>query len=126
MADNYLEKKYEEWKNGKPAVKRTVPSLETLLKRLGESSGPDLQYTVKQAQIDAIIRAGKLVDDSLEFISDEASSTVSVAGTGPFILGQAVMAMKLKAAELRLQAETSQSPSSGTDEKVMIKISKGL
>lgn len=126
MADNYLEKKYEEWKNGKPAVKRTVPSLETLLKRLGESSGPDLQYTVKQAQIGAIIRAGKLVDDSLEFISDEESSTVSVAGGSSFILGQAVMAMKLKAAELRLQAETAQSPSSGTDEKVMIKISKGL
>ena len=126
MADNYLEKKYEEWKNGKPAVKRTVPSLETLLKRLGESSGPDPLYTVKQAQIDAVIRAGKLVDNSLVFISDEASSTVSVTGGSSFILGQAVMAMKLKAAELRLQTETTQFPSSGTDERIMIKISKGL
>ena len=126
MADNYLEKKYEEWKNGKPAVKRTVPSLETLLKRLGESSGPDPQYTVKQAQIDAIIRTGKLVDDSLTFTSDEETSTVSVTGKGPFTLGQAVMAMKLKAAELRLHAEIIQSPSSATDETIMIKISKRL
>lgn len=104
MADNYLEKKYEEWKNGKPAVRRTAPSLETLLKRLGEPSGPDPDYTVKQAQLDAITRAASLVSPHLALSSSERDATVSVSSGDPVLVGEAVLAIRLKAAELRLCA----------------------
>lgn len=122
MADNYLEKKYEEWKNGKPVVRRTVPSLETLLKRLGDPSGPDPDYQVKQAQLDAIVRAASLVGPDMKFSSSEADSIVSVTGDDPVLLGEAVLAIRLKAAELRLNAEICASG----EESITLRITKGL
>lgn len=123
MADNYLEKKYEEWKNGKPAVRRTNPSLETLLKRLGDIAEPDFSYTVKQVQLDAIVRAAGLLGGELEYRCDESQSSITISGKDSFAMAQAILVMRLKAAELRLRAEIIDNTDT-TD--ITLKISRSL
>lgn len=123
MADNYLEKKYEEWKNGKPAVRRTNPSLETLLKRLSDIAEPDFSYTVKQAQLDAIVRAAGLLGGELEYRCDESQSSITISGKDCFAMAQAILVMRLKAAELRLRAEIIDNTDT-TD--ITLKISRSL
>ena len=104
MADNYLEKKYEEWKNGKPAVRRTSPSLESLIRKCNESHEPDSSYIVKQAQLDAIVRAADGLGYGSVFTADESSSTIAVEQSDPVKLGESALAIRLKAAELKLTA----------------------
>lgn len=108
MADNYLEKKYEEWKKGKPAVRRTSPSLESLIKKCNESREADLSYIVKQAQLDAIVRAAEGLGYGSVLTADESRAVVSVEQQDPLKLGETALVIKLKAAELKLHAEMAE------------------
>lgn len=123
MADNYLEKKYEELRQGKPVVRRNTPSLDTLLRRVGETAEIDTAYIVKQAQLDALVRSAGLLgcDCCFQTFETSANSPAYVrisCPDGPFNLGQAVMAVRLKAAELCLDSlvepVTSAGEASGT------------
>ena len=109
MADNYLEKKYEEWKKGKPAIRRTSPSLESLIKKCGESGVPDSSYTVKQAQLNAIVHAAEELGYGSMFTSDESRATIRIEQPDPVKLGESALAVRLKAAELRLHATLSEA-----------------
>lgn len=111
MADNYLEKKYEELRQGKPVVRRNTPSLDTLLRRAGECSDIDCTYVVKQAQLDAVVRSSGLLGMPFIYESSETSADspalVRISGqVSAFELGQAVLAVRLKAAELGLDSAT--------------------
>ena len=122
MADNFLEKQYEEWKNGRPSVRRNSPSLESLIGKLGVKGEPDTSYIVKQAQLDAMVRAASALGYRQQFSTDEAGASVTVSGDDAMMLGQAVLVIRLKAAELKLQAEAG----AVSDGSVTLKISKAL
>lgn len=110
MADNYLEKKYEELQHGKSVVRRSTPSLDSLLKRLVAAGEPSTEYLIKQAQLDAMVRSasmlgGSLVFETSETVAGEKPACVRVSaesGSAP-ALGEAVLALRLKAAELHLE-----------------------
>ena len=49
MADNYLEKREEELRRGKPSVRMANPSLDTLITRIsGHTEATDTSYVVKK------------------------------------------------------------------------------
>ncbi|MDO5321258.1 MAG: nitroreductase family protein [Bacteroidia bacterium] len=62
MADNYLEKRYDEvfGKGSKAVVRKTNPSLETLLLRNRSHRAYDQSYEVMRLQLEAIVRANTL------------------------------------------------------------------
>ena len=98
MADNYLERREAELHSGKSSVIKVNPSLDTLIKRIASCTGrADEAYTVKQAQLDAIARSARILAGECTLSPEEAS-----ASSDTFILGQKVMIMVLKAAELKL------------------------
>lgn len=108
MADNYLEKKYEEYVKGKVVYRRQSPSLDTLIGKAGASAS-DPDYIVKQAQLDAMIRSARKLCPELVYESVEARSCVIVrvcenaSDTWNSIrFGEACAVLKLKAAELNL------------------------
>ena len=103
MADNYLEKKYEEYLHGRSVVRKVNPTLDGLLGRLaGENKVEDSGYLVKQAQLDAVVRSASLPGLNVEFETDEARAEIRLRSTSAFALGQASLACRLKAAELHL------------------------
>lgn len=109
MADNYLEKKYEELRQGRPVLRRNTPSLDSMLKKIGrEGMTPDPSYVVKQAQLDAVVRSASLVGEGLSFETFETSDgnapsyVKAVTFDSGVLLGQAILAIRLKAAELGL------------------------
>ena len=105
MADNYLEKKYDEYLHGKNIIRRANPSLDSLLSRVSgqqEQTAPD--YRVKQAQLDAVIRSAERLGLDAEFSSDEGRGLVSIRCSTPEDLGALVLAARLKAAELGLHS----------------------
>lgn len=106
MADNYLEKKYEEYLHGKSVIRRVNPSLDSLLDRIsGPQERTDPGYAVKQAQLDAIVRtAGKAGFDAT-LSTDEKSGRIELQCSSPEGLGALVLAARLKAAELGLHTE---------------------
>lgn len=64
MADNYLEKRYEEVfgsGSGKTVVRRVNPSLENLMFRTRSARVYDNNYEVMQAQLEAVVRVNGLV-----------------------------------------------------------------
>ena len=114
MADNYLERRQEELRSGRTVWRKDNPPLETLLHRLGAAHGEpaDPSYLVRQAQLDALGRAAGMAvaagsdgawADALGLVSDEAAATLSLQHDDPFLLGQAALAARLKAAELGLR-----------------------
>jgi hypothetical protein len=106
MADNYLEKKYEEYLHGRSVVRKVNPTLDGLLGRLaGENKVEDSGYLVKQAQLDAVVRSASLPGLNVEFETDEARAEIRLRSTSAFALGQASLACRLKAAELHLATE---------------------
>lgn len=116
MADNYLEKKYEELRHGKPVIRRNTPSLDTLLRKVGEDADIDTGYLVKQAQLDAIVRSagflgGLFVFETCEAAADSSASVRITCQGSSFLLGQIVMAVRLKAAELGLDSAVEPEPS---------------
>ena len=104
MADNYLEKKFEEYRSGTTVIRKANPSLETLLRRMVDSATTNPSYVVKQAQLDAVVRAAQLLELPVEFSSDEAAAEIRYSGGSALECGQALLAMRLKAAELGLKA----------------------
>ena len=108
MADNYLEKKYEEYLHGRSVVRKVNPALDGLLGRLaGQNQAEESGYLVKRAQLDAVMRSASLLGLNVEMTSDEARAEISLRSTSAFSLGQAVLACRLKAAELHLSSEVS-------------------
>ena len=101
MADNYLEKRSEELSRGKTVIRRSNPSLDSLLKSLGTKVS-DPSYVVKQAQLDALVRSASLLGADATFKTDEASATISLECPDPLTAGECLLALRLKAAELKL------------------------
>ena len=101
MADNYLEQRSEELSRGKTVIRRSNPSLDSLLKSLGTKVS-DPSYVVKQAQLDALVRSASLLGADATFRTDEASATISLECPDPLTAGECLLALRLKAAELKL------------------------
>ena len=101
MADNYLEKRSEELSRGKTVIRKSNPSLDSLLKSLGAKAS-DPSYVVKQAQLDALVRSASLLGADATFRTDEASATISLECPDPLTAGECLLALRLKAAELKL------------------------
>lgn len=127
MADNYLEKKYEEFVRGRPVMRRNTPSLDTLLKKAADVAEADLSYVVKQAQLDALVRSASLLGGQFVFESFETSSNsaafVKISSLdGLMCLGEAVLVVRLKAAELGLDSfvEVSEIADSSVSATVFI------
>jgi len=65
MADNYLEKRYEEvFGHGKAAVRTKGPGLETLMRKNRSYRAYDQSYEVMQAQLEAMVRTNTLIASS--------------------------------------------------------------
>ncbi len=108
MADNYLEKKYEEYLHGKSVIRRANPSLDSLLdfiRRDGGAAEPG--YAVKQAQLDAAVRSAEKLGIEAEISTDEAAAEIRLRCGSAFSLGELTLAIRLKAAELKLRSEVS-------------------
>ena len=101
MADNYLEKRSEELSRGKTVIRRSNPSLDSLLKSLGTKVS-DPSYVVKQAQLDALVRSASLLGADATFTADEASASIRLECGDPLTAGECLLALRLKAAELKL------------------------
>lgn len=127
MADNYLEKKMEELRSGKVAVRRPSVSLETLLQSArGVVSSPDA-IPAMPAQLEAVIRAAKHLPEAagFRFETDEKEGMIRLLGpTSPrrYLLeaGEVIMAMRLKAAELHLHCSIEIRPESTTPANPLI------
>ena len=105
MADNYLEKKYEELQRGKTVVRRSTPSLDTLVRRMVEAHAQDGPYVVKQAQLDAMVRTAAMLGGAVSFAAEERTASIVASCPSPdgiAALGKALLAIRLKAAELSL------------------------
>ncbi|MBP5566992.1 MAG: hypothetical protein J6X57_05865 [Bacteroidales bacterium] len=115
MADNYIENKMEEFRQGAKVVRRQGTSLEGLLEIVAseEEAAPaaDKAAAVMPAQLEAVVRAAKHLPEAADFRFevDEAASVIRILGPcSPrrhlINLGQVILAMRLKAAELHLYA----------------------
>ena len=119
MADNYLENKMEEFRQGAKVVRRPGASLEGLLKVLADRVLPPQAEKVTPAQIEAVVRAAKHLPEAaaFRFEVDEASAVIRILGPSSprrymFDAGQVILAMRLKAAELHLHATVEIRPDS--------------
>ena len=124
MADNYLEKKMEEFRSGKRVVRRPSASLEGLLSTLAESdagvgagAGAGVAGAVMPAQVDAVVRAGKRLPEAAAFRFEVESACGTIRVLGPssprryvFAAGEVLLAMRLKAAELHLRSSVELNP----------------
>lgn len=62
MADNYLEKKFEDMENGKKTViRKSYPSLDTLLHKNRSTRGYDISVSVSMEQLHKIIKVNNLI-----------------------------------------------------------------
>lgn len=115
MADNYLEKKYEQFKNGPTVIRKVNPSLDTLLHRISDAApaataGASPADAIKQAQLDAIVRSASILGYTFRFETSEEKGSVYILGPNAphsktVELGETVLAMRLKAAELGFRTE---------------------
>ena len=125
MADNYLEKKYDEYLHGRSVVRKVNPTLDGLLGRLAPenrdagNAAAESGYLVKQAQLDAVMRSASMLALPVEMTSDESRAEISLRSTSAFALGQASLACRLKAAELHLATEIH---SEDSDTQVFIRL----
>ena len=107
MADNYLEKRYEEvFRSGGGSASTGAhhPSLETLLGRVRGFDGEfEPGYPVHHLQLEAIVRAVEGLPEAagMRFETSEASISVS-SEKDAFCLGRVLQTMLLKAADLGL------------------------
>ena len=101
MADTSLEKRREELSRGKTVIRKSNPSLDSLLKSLG-TNVYDPSYVVKQAQLDALVRSASLLGADATFTADEASASIRLECGDPLTAGECLLALRLKAAELKL------------------------
>ena len=126
MADNYLEKKMEAFREGKQVIRRQGTSVEGLLKVLAEDAvgkvevpAADAAGSVMPVQLEAIVRAASRLGESESFRIevDEAGAVIRILGPGSprrYLLeaGGLILAMRLKAAELHLRCSVSIQPES--------------
>lgn len=118
MADNYLEKRYEEVFGNHSVKKAPVgkPSLDTLLSRINSFQQFDLTYKVHPLQLEAILcSAKKLGYSGFDFTCEFSDSIATVhvgsnSGSSPVLLGAIIQIISLKAAELGLRTEPRISP----------------
>ena len=61
MADNYLEKKFEELREKRPVIRRNHPSLDTLLRRNRSYRGYDPSRVVTREELKALVEVTTLV-----------------------------------------------------------------
>ena len=107
MADNYLEKKYEQLRQGRPVIRKVNPSLDSLLTAAASSALEDSSYTVGAAQLKAAASsARRLGIEFSEAISGTEPAVMEIRCAGMFELGQVLTAIRLKLAELHLHPET--------------------
>ena len=118
MADNYLEKKMEEFRQGVKVVRRPGASLEGLLESLA-ANATSSPAVVMPAQLEAVVRAAKHLPEAaaFRFEVDEAAAVIRILGPSSprrymFDAGQVILAMRLKAAELHLRATVEIRPDS--------------
>ena len=133
MADNFLEKQMEAYRSGKTVIRRTSPSLDTLLRRV-EDQSEAAGEKVMQAQLDAVVRSASILKDSATFSFDASEERQSIIVHGPssprrqhVALGRIVLAMELKATELGLGSEaemTLESASAAAGLTAMLKLRK--
>ena len=117
MADNYLEKKMEEFRSGKAPVRRPSASVEGLLERLSTDASVDA--SVMPVQVQAVLRAGTIIkeSESFRYDTDEKEGIIRVLGPASprrYLVeaGEVIMAMRLKAAALHLRCEVKIQPES--------------
>lgn len=107
MADNYLEKKYEDLRNGRNIIKRVNPSLDSLLSRTAVSaSASDPSYKVRKAQLDAMLGSAARLGYDCEARCDESKGELFISCKDSVCLGRLCLAAELKAAELKLSTST--------------------
>lgn len=114
MADNFLEKRYEQLRSGKQVIRRSSPSLDSLLERLRDTpdAPTDPEYKVKRAQLDAIERSARILSGGFSSEVSEQTASIAISCKDMEELGGVLLAMRLKAAELRLHSETG-TPAEG-------------
>ncbi len=61
MADNYLERRQQELQEKRPVIKRSVPSLDSLLKKNRSYRGFDQRHEVSEDELKQIVAASTLV-----------------------------------------------------------------
>lgn len=102
MADNYLEKKFEDLRSGRQVIKRVNPSLDSLLSRIGSAdAGSPSSYQIKKAQLDAVSTSVLRLQVPCHISCDEAAASISLSCRDAFCLGRLCLAAELKAAELK-------------------------
>lgn len=116
MADNYLEKKMEALSRGPRIIKRPSVSVEGLLKSVRQQ-GRERNEAIMTAQLEAIIRAGQLVQEAEIFRFERLDDSIQLLGpVSPrnhlIEAGEILMAMQLKAAELHLGSSVAIRPDS--------------
>lgn len=133
MADNYLENKMAEFREGRTVVRRPSASLESLLNAVAGSGGETLpepgpsKNAIMPAQIDAVVRAANLLPEAavFRFDIDENEGIIRLLGPSSprkqlLDAGQLILAMRLKAAELHLQCAVEYRPESTTPANPLI------
>lgn len=104
MADNYLENKFDEYRHGKSIIRKVNPSLDFLLSYVAEDiESEDCGYEVKQAQLDSAVRSASRLGTGVEFLTDESNAEITLRSDSELELGEALLAVRLKAAELKLR-----------------------
>ena len=148
MADNYLENKMAEFREGRTVVRRPSASLETLLQKTGGVvSSPQAglptspngsvpasavrpegrREPIMPAQVQAVVRAANILKEaeSFRFEMDEKEGIIRLLGPSSprkhlLDAGQLILAMRLKAAELHLQCAVEYRPESTTPANPLI------
>lgn len=109
MADNYLEKKYEQLSKGRPIIRKANPSLDSLLTSANTpAENPDPNYMVSQRQAEAAVASARRLgmDFSATYWTDD-SPQIKICCHNEYELGSVVTVIRLKLAELRLHADIS-------------------
>lgn len=122
MADNYLERKYEQFIKGRPVIRKVNPSLDSLLSALpDEQDAEDSQYKVSRLQAEAAISSARRmgIGFSASFPDDNDPSVLKISCRSSYDLGAVTTAARLKLAELHLQTRLRLSDS-GTDAVIEI------
>lgn len=119
MADNYLERKMESLRGGKTVIRKAGPSLDTLLRRISECdgcrSGNQAGSPVKQVQMEAALRSGEYTSHRFEYTVSEREQQAAVTMPGHdeadlIRLGEVLLAIRLKSAELGIRTEVKSGP----------------
>lgn len=123
MADNYIEDKLEKLGSSRPVIRHVNASLDSLLKEAGSAytSVPE-GYVVKQAQSDAMIFSARRL--GIPFTAScPDPSTIRICCADMLSLGEIVLAVRLKAAEMKLRASvggTAPAEGNGCEAEISI------